>query len=290
MKGQTMNSLKTFFVVSLLALNTFADDVQFAIMGDAGRWNNNTKMLLDSMTQLNVKKLMMPGDNLYAGTYEQQWGPWKAAGFTFDLVAIGNHSAGYAKEVAFFEMPGEFFAKEYNNGDILYLVLNSDNTNSKIINQQMTWLKAQLEASKAPQIYLLYHHPSLTVARHWWTEKMAFQLKLHKILKTYRNKITALIVGHDHIAALMHFHNLPVIISGSTQSPRDEKPVNNTQQGVKVTTQIHLDTVPYWIMQNATSTVLAANTSEFFFIRGKDSKVMCKAVVTTGQAATHQCN
>lgn len=176
-----MDSLKLFCAVLFVALSTYADELQFMILGDAGRWNTNSKMLLESASKLNVKKMIMPGDNLYSGTYDQAWGPWKKAGFTFDIIAIGNHNAGYAKEIKFFEMPGEYFAKEYANGDLLYLVLNSDNT--KNIDQQMTWLKAQLENSSARQIYLVYHHPSLTVASHKWTEKKAFQLKLHQVLK-----------------------------------------------------------------------------------------------------------
>lgn len=281
------NILITIFTITFLSITTFAEELKFAVMGDAGKWNSNTQMLLNSMTKMNIKQLIMPGDNLYKGTYEQQWNPWKKAGFTFDIVAIGNHNESYAKEIKFFEMPGEFFAKEYANGDLLYLILNSDNT--KNVDQQMTWLKAQLENSRAQQIYLVYHHPSFTVAMHKWTEKKAFQLKLRQVVRTYREKVTALIVGHDHIASLMHFYNLPVIISGSTQSPRNETPVNNVQQGIPVTTAIHLDSEPYWIMQNAASTVLAADTSEFFFIRGKDSKIICKALIKTGHSATHQC-
>lgn len=279
--------LAAFILSYFVTINLYALELQFSIIGDAGRWNNNSKMLLNSMSQFNVKKLIMPGDNLYEGTYEQQWGAWKQAGFTFDVVALGNHNATYAKEINFFEMPGEYFSKEYVNGDVQFLVLNSDNVNN--VTQQMTWLKAQLESSRAQQIYLVYHHPTFTVASHKWTEKKNFQLKLRPILKTYRHKITSLIVGHDHIAALMHFESLPVIISGSTQSPRNETPVNNVQEGISVKTALQLDSEPYWILQRLASNLLASDTSEFFFIRGRDSKTICRAVIKTGHPAIHSC-
>ncbi len=281
--------LAAFIFSYFVTINLYASaPLQFSIIGDAGRWNGNTQMLLNSMNKLGVKKIIMPGDNLYEGTYEQQWGAWKKSGFTFDVIAIGNHNESYQAEIKFFQMPGEYFAKDYAGGDVLYLVLNSDNTRN--VDAQMSWLKSQLQNSKAQQIYLVYHHPTFTVASHKWTEKKDFQVKIRPILKEYRSKITALILGHDHITSLMHFDSLPVIISGCTQSPRNETPVNNVQQGVAVKTAVHLDGQPYWVMQDATSNVLAADTSEFLFIRGKDSKTVCRAVIKTGHAATHQCD
>lgn len=282
--------MKLAFVFSIcFVFNTaFAFELPFGIIGDTGRFNANAEILLNSMNQMNVKRLIMPGDNLYEGTYEQQWGPWKQAGFTFDVIALGNHVETYAKEIAFFEMPGQYFSKTFSFGEIQYLVLNSDNTSN--VTKQMTWLKTQLKASTAKQLYLVYHHPTYKVGRYVPTEqKKNFQLKIRPILKTYRHKITALIVGHEHITSLMHFDSLPVIISGSTQSPRDEVPINNTQSGVKVRTALHLDKEPFWVMQTVNKDITATDTSDFFFIRGRDSKVMCRAMIKTGQPATHEC-
>jgi hypothetical protein len=102
-----------FIFVSLFAFNVYSEELKFAVIGDAGRWNSNTQMILNSINHFETKRLIMPGDNLYTGTYEQQWGVWKKAGFTFDVIAIGNHNDGYANEVKFFGMPAEFFAKNY---------------------------------------------------------------------------------------------------------------------------------------------------------------------------------
>ena len=280
--------LTAFFLSYFITINTYASELQFGLLGDAGRWNKNTQMLLNSMNKANVKKIVMPGDNLYEGTYEQQWGPWKKAGFTFDVIAIGNHNQSYASEIKYFQMPGEFFVKEYEGGDIQFIVLNSDN--EKNIDVQMSFLKSQLENSRAQQTYIVYHHPTFKVASHDWTEKKQFQLKIRPILKAYRHKITALVLGHDHITALMHFDSLPVIISGCTQSPRNETAVNNVQEGVKVTTSVHLDREPYWVLQQVTSKVLGLDTGEFYFVRGKDTKTVCRATIKTGQPATHSCN
>ncbi|MES2803664.1 MAG: hypothetical protein V4654_14325, partial [Bdellovibrionota bacterium] len=152
------------FVISFLTLTVSAEELKFAVLGDAGRWNTNAQIVQTSILKYNTHRLIMPGDNLYSGTYEKVWAPWKSAGFTYDVIAIGNHTLGYAKEVKFFEMPGEFFSKSYLNGDLQFLVLNSDNTAN--VNQQMTWFEQQLQNSTAKQVFVVYHHPSLTIGEH----------------------------------------------------------------------------------------------------------------------------
>lgn len=275
------NSL--FFATFLFSLLTFSSELKFAVVGDAGLWNSNSKSLLASITSFKTQKMVMPGDNIYKGTYEQAWVPWKNAGITFDVVAIGNHHLGYVNEVKYFGMPGEYFAKSYLNGEVLFLVLNSDNT--KTVDEQMTWFESQLKATTAKQVYVVYHHPSLTIGEHKWTEKKAFQIKIRSLFKTYRSKITAVIVGHDHVAALINFDNLPVIVSGSAQSPDKGSPVNNVQEGIQVKSQIYLSAQPYWVQQITSG----GDSAEFNFIRAKDNKVLCKAVIQTGMRETHSC-
>ncbi|MCM2353966.1 MAG: metallophosphoesterase [Pseudobdellovibrio sp.] len=278
--------MKSFIALATLlfvSLSGFAEELRFAVVGDAGFWNNNSKSLLTSITNFKTQKMVMPGDNIYKGTYEQAWAPWKNAGITFDVVAIGNHHLGYANEVKYFGMPGEYFAKSYLNGEVLFLVLNSDNT--KTVNEQMTWFESQLKSTTAKQVYVVYHHPSLTIGEHKWTEKKEFQIKIRSLFKTYRSKITAAIVGHDHVAALINFDNLPVIVSGSAQSPDKGSPVNNVQEGIQVKSQIYLSAQPYWVQQITSG----GDSAEFNFIRAKDNKVLCKAVIQTGMRETHSC-
>lgn len=278
-----MKRTSLFFATFLFSLLTFSAELKFAVVGDAGLWNSNSQSLLASIVKFDAKKMVMPGDNIYSGTYEKAWTPWKNAGITFDVVAIGNHHLGYANEVKYFGMPGEYFAKSYLNGEVLFLVLNSDNT--KTVNEQMAWFETQLKATAAKQVYVVYHHPSLTIGEHKWTEKKAFQIKMRALLKTYRNKVTAVIVGHDHVAALINFDNLPVIVSGSAQSPDKGSPVNNVQEGIQVKSPIYLSAQPYWVQQITSG----GDSAEFNFIRAKDNKVLCKAVIQTGMRETHSC-
>ena len=242
-----MKSFIAFAALLLISISGFAEELKMAIVGDAGQWNSNTKSLLASIVKFDSKKMVMPGDNVYEGTYDQSWVPWKNAGVTFDVVAIGNHNLTYAKEVKYFGMPGEFYAKSFLNGEVLYLVLNSDNT--KTVSEQMAWFESQLQNSTAKQIYAVYHHPSLTInaTGHKWTEKKEFQTKIRALLKKYRSKITAVIVGHDHVAALINFDSLPVIVSGCAQQPDSGSPVNNVQEGIQVKTEAYFSSQPYWV-------------------------------------------
>lgn len=278
-----MKSFITLAVLLFISFSSFSEELKFAVLGDAGLWNSNSKSLLASITSFNTQKMIMPGDNIYSGTYEKAWTPWRDAGITFDVVAIGNHHLGYAKEIKYFGMPGEYFTKTYLNGEVAFFVLNSDNTAN--VSEQMTWFESQLKTTTAKQVYVVYHHPSLTIGEHKWTEKKEFQTKIRALFKTYRSKITAVIVGHDHVAALINFDNLPVIVSGSAQSPDKGSPVNNVQEGIQVKSQIYLSAQPYWVQQVTSG----GNSSEFHFIRAKDNKVICKAVLQTGMRETHSC-
>lgn len=273
----------SIFTTAFLSLTVSAEELKFAVLGDAGRWNSNSQMLLNSIKSYNTSRLVMPGDNIYSGTYEQAWTPWTKAGFTYDVVALGNHNLGYAKEIQFFKMPSEYFSKTYLNGDLQFIVLNSDNT--KNVDAQMTWFEQHLKVTTAKQLFVVYHHPSLTIGEHKWTEKKAFQVKIRALLKTYRSKVTAVMVGHDHVAALINFDSLPVIVSGSAQSPDGGTPVNNTQEGIVVRSEIYLNAQPYWVQQVTSGN----NVSEFNFIRAKDNKIICKAVIQTGTRATQSC-
>ena len=99
-----MKRSSLFFATLLFSLLTFSSELKFAVVGDAGLWNSNSQSLLASIVKFETKKMVMPGDNIYSGTYEKAWTPWKNAGITFDVVAIGNHHLGYANEVKYFGM------------------------------------------------------------------------------------------------------------------------------------------------------------------------------------------
>ena len=195
----------------------------FALMGDAGIWNQNTIDMHASMKRAGVKQLVMPGDNLYwgAGSYEEQWGHW--AGFDFSVVAIGNHKVSYPKEVEFFKMPGEYYSKVFP-GDIRFIVLNSDN--EETAETQAQWLEQQLQQRSAMTFLVWHHSPYTLSSAHNWREKAAFQTRMRDIVRRHKDQITALLLGHDHIGAFYCADSVPLIVTGASWETREPETMN----------------------------------------------------------------
>ena len=64
-----------------------------------------------------------------------------------------------------------------------------------------------------------------------------FQLAIRPLLIEYRSSITAVLTGHDHLAMIAEFGDLPVIISGAVQEVRNDVAVVDTSQdGVQIKT------------------------------------------------------
>jgi 3',5'-cyclic AMP phosphodiesterase CpdA len=222
-----------YYYLLLAALYSFslAAEIQtFAVIGDAGQWNKRSESVRDSILASNVRRLILPGDNIYdlTKTYEQVWSPWSSKGLEFDVVAIGNHRKSYQEEVEFFKMPGEYFEKI--SGNLRFLVLNSDNT--KNVDAQITWLSEKMAEPSPLFTIVVFHHPPATISRfHSWQEKENFQKKLRPILIANSAKINAILVGHDHQASLFTFGQIPVIVSGAVWESRAAQAANHVMDG-----------------------------------------------------------
>lgn len=269
-----------FTIIFSITLSTYAQN-EFAVIGDAGRLNSNSKSVMKSILELGVNQLIMPGDNLYNSTYEKVWQPWVDENFEFSVVAIGNHNSGYSKEMQFFKMPNEFYKKSIGFAD--FLVLNSDNT--KNIKEQMEWLEQELQDA-GPIVFLVYHHPTYTISKvHKWTEKKAFQESLAPLLKKYRSKITALFVGHDHLASLIHFGDLPVILSGAVQDVRNDSPVDYVVDGTRIKTDWYFDETPHWARLKVSST-----SAKVDFIKASNHQIQCSVELGINSKASLLAN
>lgn len=274
-----LRCLRICFLLSV-ALPAHAADLRFAIAADAGKTTDNSAAARASMERADTFDLILPGDNLYTSTYSDVWTPWTDRGFRFAVTAIGNHNAGYAAEMRFFEMPGEYYAKPFGSS-VRFIVLNSDNVSNA--RDQAAFLDRELAAAREPFIFLVYHHPTYTLSHfHNWEEKRDFQLAVRPVIARYRSKITALLLGHDHLALLAHYNDLPVVIAGAIWETRSDTPVNNTQDGVRVTTNWFYDGQAHWA-----SLVVDEqdNQAVVQFIRSRDNSLQCEARIATGSAA-----
>lgn len=255
----------------LLCFSSSAFAAGIALMGDAGKAGTNLKNLKASVMKEKVTSIIMPGDNLYSGTYESVWDDWKKSGLKFDVVAIGNHNSGYAKEVKYFGMAGEFYSVVKQGAR--FIVLNSDNTAN--VTTQITWLKKQLAAATESLVFLVYHHPTFTISNsHFWGEKRAFQLQMREVLKQSHAKITALIIGHDHLSSFIDFGPVPVIVAGSGREVRNEGTVSFNEDGFKIETRYFAPKTQHWGLLEIQP---GAKEALVHFVRVSDQKRVCSA-------------
>ena len=275
-------------LVIVFTLNSaIAGNLPYGIVGDMGRWNANTQLIRDSMIRMNTKNLIMPGDNLYEKSqgYKDVWSPWTSNGFVFSYTAIGNHHSSYEDEVAFFKMPGEYFASVDKEKDIRFIILNSDNEEN--VQEQMKFLQEQLSASRNTFNFIMYHHPSFTVSdRHEWEERTKFQKSIRDIVKDNKNTISGLIWGHDHLAATFDFEGVPVFLSGSAENPRlgVVQPGNLGFQFQDV--WLATPGQPYWLKLEAVAG--DRNGLVFKYIRARDDQVMCTMKLVAPHAISYQ--
>ncbi|MBL7544983.1 MAG: hypothetical protein JNL11_14295 [Bdellovibrionaceae bacterium] len=260
----------------------------FAIVGDAGMKNSTTQSLRQTLAANKMFNLIMPGDNLYipTTTYASVWDIWKKEGFQFPIVAIGNHNSGYDKEVAYFQMPGEYYAKESKGA--LFIVLNSDNKIN--YNEQLAWMDLTLSKSQYPLNFIIYHHPTITVSgAHDWEERKGFQTGMRALIKKHAQKITSLIVGHDHSAGLYTINDTPMILSGASWESRKIKlPVAKDPQ---------VNAIGYWATVNGgfwwTKLDYNALTKEVYvhYIRFDKQQEVCTFRISPKPIAkTNGCN
>ena len=267
-------------LLGLLLAPSFAFSLSFGVLSDAGKDNKNTRLVRESMMKTSVREMVMAGDNVYLPheSYSEPWGPWKVAGFVFEVVAIGNHNLGYEKEISYFQLPGEFYSKTYDN-EVRFIVLNSDNQSSGL--QQAEWLDQELRAANEPFVFLVYHHPTYTLTReHSWREKEAFQKAVRPVIWKNRERLTSLIVGHDHLAEMVHFNDLPVIVSGAAWEMRSDLQPDNKQSGVSVVTEWTFDRTPHWARLD---TDLQSGVATVHFIKAKGNKEVCTVRIVTGK-------
>lgn len=236
-------TLRVFLIISFYASFVFAQAFQMAVVGDIGKPGDKMDALKESLLQAGQKVLIMPGDNLYKGTYESVWNSWKRDGFQFPIVAIGNHHDGYEQEVEYFGMPGEFYTK--SSQGVRFFVLNSDN--EETVSEQFRWLESQFQRAQEKHIFLVYHHPTFTVSEdHNWKEKSQFQKKMRQFLKVNGSRVTALLLGHDHISTFVQFGPVVAMIAGSGRTTRSAEPVSYIEDGFQIKTLFLAPETQHW--------------------------------------------
>ncbi len=221
--------------------------MQFAMVGDAGVSNTYTKKIRESIVNRGVKDVCLLGDNLYfydTDTYHKLWDPWRLAGLNFSVTAIGNHGLGDEEEMAYFQMPGEFYQRRF--GDTEFFVLNSNNEESVAL--QFDFLNVSFRQSNARFKFIIAHHPFVTISdRHSWTERPRFQKAFRDFILKNEKDITVIFSGHDHNASLIQVNSLPLVISGASWELFAGKTINYQDQAFHVRSRWTYRSHPHWV-------------------------------------------
>jgi predicted phosphodiesterase len=246
----------------------------YAVIGDAGHWTDDARRVRSSLLKSKATTLILPGDNLYDTRleYQQVWSHWTKLGFTFPVVALGNHNRSYVEEMEYFKMPAEFFATVID--ETRFIVLNSDNTLT--VREQASFLRTQLAAAKEKFVFLVYHHPPVTI-RHNWREKEAFHVLTRPIILEFEKKITAILVGHDHLASLVEMNGIPVVVSGAVFESFLTPARNYTDQGLTVSTKWVSRGGFYWTRMDVDH---AREEVWINFVRSDVEEVSCSARIS----------
>lgn len=251
----------------------------FGVFGDAGVRTPDTDRVRRSLKKDEVTQLILAGDNLYDldQSYDEVWGGWRNEGFTFPVVALGNHLRSYEEETRYFGLPGEFYSRRIPGAR--FIVLNSDNERN--VPQQLDFLDRELEAAAGPGngfVFLVFHHPTFSVSeRHGWKEKEAFQLGVRAALRKHSSKITAVIVGHDHIASLLDVDGIPLIVSGATFEQLPSAPRAYVDSGFRVETKWLYRGGSHWMRLDVDP---AKDQAWINFVRADTGDVSCSAKIS----------
>ena len=268
----------------MTGFNVYAEVFEFGIASDMGKKNQNQRSVFESMVENKIGKLIMAGDNIYQvnSTYESTWSDFTGGNFSFEVTAIGNHNFGYSSEIKFFKMPGEYYVKTFGKR-IQFIVLNSDNIEN--VNEQFKFLENALkQTNRNMMTFLVYHHPTYTISKtHAWTEKKQFQSNMRNVFKNHKDKIRAVIVGHDHLTSVGLFGDIPYLIAGATQEVRNEKATNDTQDGVNVSTAWYFKGNPTWIKMSVND---KSGQIKLQMVDAKEKKSVCDAELTADKKFT----
>lgn len=271
---QNLNRKSAYFLFTFFVLfcgPVFSASLEgMAVMGDSGEAGAELDNLRRSLQNENVKSVVMPGDNLYSGSYSSVWDSWKQNNFRFDVVALGNHNSGYQEEIKYFEMSGEFYSVVKNGAR--FIVLNSDNKTS--VETQFAWLETEITQVREPLIFLVYHHPTFKVGYHGWEERKEFQIKMRQFLKIHGAKITALLMGHDHISSFISFGDVPAVIAGSARETKGATTLSYNEAGFQIQTRYLAPKAQHWALLEIEE---GAKEATIHFVRVSDQKRVCSA-------------
>jgi len=277
-KAFNIKRLSAYLFISTFFLSiSFADDVYtFGVFGDVGQFGPRFDHMKSSLLKSKIKNLIVTGDNIpdFSYSHEEVWKGWKEQ-FNFFAVAIGNHHQGYAKEVSYFSLPGEYYAKKM--GQVKVIVLNSDN--EKTVDQQADFLEKELDQASEKFLFINFHHPFVDFPNvHGWKERYYFHMRIDPILLAYKDKITSVFHGHAHLASVYSVEAIPVFVASSGFEMKQTQIYSyyDTERNFQLSPHWMYNGGRYWLRVDANA---SDGTVWFNYVNTDLDKVTCSLVL-----------
>ncbi len=207
------------------------DQFVFAIMGDFGYDDANTRAVSNLISSWNPTAIITVGDNLYnpipdhdasSGRYycnflkNVQVGTYCNGGLASEnkfFPALGNHDytdgPGLSGYLSYFTLPGNERYYDFVSGPVHFFVIDSQGAlqSSTEMDTQKAWLQSALAASSSPwKIVVLHHAPYSSGSDHGSTLATRWPYAAWGA--------NAVISGHDHDYERLSVDGIPYFVSG----------------------------------------------------------------------------
>jgi 3',5'-cyclic AMP phosphodiesterase CpdA len=178
------------------------NSLRFAVIGDFGTATTGQYEIGKAMAAVNARSrydlVLTVGDNIYAtwnaqSVAERFEKPYRAlldAGVPF-FASLGNHDAIEERQYPLFNMGGQRFYT-FSRLNAQFFALDSNYMDA----EQLTWLRRELEASKAAWKIAYFHHPLYSSA-----QRHGAQTDLRVVLEPLfiQYGLQVVFSGHDHV-------------------------------------------------------------------------------------------
>jgi len=202
---------------------------QFVVFGDTRTRHDLHRKVVDAIVKTDPDFVLHTGDLVTDGYDTAQWPVFfdierEMLRKTVFVPVLGNHERNNARFHEFFDVNSPYYS--FNWGSAHFAILDSDLINYSVStaererfwDEQTRWLDEDLRASqKADFRFVVMHHPPFTVnqanAGHVSKEALALVPLLEK------QKVTAVLAGHDHNYQRHVKNGVQYIITGGGGAP-----------------------------------------------------------------------
>lgn len=199
------------------------ETITFVLYGD-GRSSTKTHAKVCAAIAARKPDLVVhSGDLVENGKTDKQWDEFFESAkpmlrSTTFFPALGNHERNAPQYFDQFVLPGDERWYSFDYGPAHFVILDS-NSSYRDDEKQLAWLKEDLEKSKKPFKFAVYHHPILSTSKS--KSRVEDGAKMEKLWAGLFEKggLTAALQGHNHNYQRAEKNGILYLTSGGGGAP-----------------------------------------------------------------------